>query len=117
MSKKLLRTITENVNKTFEQLAKQGGIRGENFGLRTGKLQEGDEKLLTEAEKRGDTDQAIKLMETSLATNTNEVYFNLPDLHIRDNGSVKTLAVSVYSAEAKDNILLHRLFSKVRTDK
>lgn len=43
-----------------------------------------------------------------------EVYFYLPDLKISDNGSVKSLSVAAYSSQAKDDILLHRLFGKVK---
>lgn len=43
-----------------------------------------------------------------------EAYSYLPELKVAGNGSIKVLQVAAYSSEAKDDQLLHKIFSKVR---
>ncbi|OGD01131.1 hypothetical protein A3E17_00760 [Candidatus Amesbacteria bacterium RIFCSPHIGHO2_12_FULL_48_14] len=123
MSKKILRTINEasieGVNQKIEDIKKNGCFHREvkSLGVRVGKLLQSDGKQLQEAEKSGNTQIAIELMDKVLATNVSELYFNLPDLHISDIGSIKSVAVSVYSAEANDNTLLHKIFTRIREEK
>lgn len=116
MSKQILRSITDSINQKFEHFSKQihNHAKAKNMGVRVGKFQPGDEKLFQEADRSGNTQKAVEFMDRALATNASELYFNMPELHISDAGSIKTLDVSVYSAEQQDNILLHRIFGKVR---
>lgn len=119
MSKRTLKTIIESTGQRFELFNKDPHLhaKAKNLGIRVGRFQPGDEKLFQEAENSGNKKIAVELLDRGLTNNTSELYFNMPDLNVSDTGSIRSLAVSVYSAEANDNRLLHQVFSKVREDK
>jgi len=114
MSKKLLKNAAKNLEQRLVEFSKQSGLEVGVGGVRVGKFLPGNEELLHDAEKAGDTGRALELMDRSIENNASELYFGMPDLHLSDKGSVKLLKVSMYSAAAKDDVLLHKLFGKVR---
>ncbi len=114
MSKKLLRDVVEKTGKKIEQHNKKYKLRIRYPGkMRVGNFNLEEQKVYQEAEKAGNTTKIVEIIDLALA-NPTELYFNMPSLKISDNGSIKSLAVCVYSAQVNDNNLLHKLFGKMR---
>ncbi len=45
---------------------------------------------------------------------SSEIYQNMPPLEVQGKGSTKFIEVTAYSAETNTEVLLHKLFDKVR---
>ncbi len=67
-------------------------------------------KILKELSDAVGDDVVVKIE----SINHVEAFVRLPDVSISDNGSVRSLKVYAYAAESKENVLLHKLFGKVR---
>lgn len=113
MSKKLLRTITEQNERLIEQFNKNYGTQARHGDIRVGQLTKEELKAMNKAVKDGNIEQQIELSKRSYH-DVKELYLNMPDLKVSDNGSIQSLKVSVYSAEANNAVLLHKIFSKIR---
>lgn len=113
MSKKLLGTITEQQERFIGQFNKNNKVQAKQGGIRVGKFKTEEQEAYDKAVKDGDTKKAIELIDM-VRTTPNELYFNMPDLKVSDNGSIQSLRVSVYSAEVNNEVLLHKIFSKIR---
>ena len=82
-------------------------------GIRVGKLKTEEKRVYEKAVEDGNIQKATGMLDIALTTPI-ELYFNMPNLKVSDNGSIQSLSVYIYSAEANDEVLLHKLFSKVR---
>lgn len=113
MSKKLLRTISEKTEQKIVKFNKNNKAQAKHGGIRVGKLKTEEQGAYMRAVKDGDIHKAVEMLSIGLTAPT-ELYFNMPDLKVSDNGSIRSLSVCVYSSQANDNTLLHRLFGKIR---
>ncbi|KKS58076.1 MAG: hypothetical protein UV24_C0032G0009 [Candidatus Nomurabacteria bacterium GW2011_GWA2_42_41] len=113
MSKKLLRTITEKAEQQAEQFNKNNEMQVKHGGIRVGKFKTEEQEAYKRAVEDKDFQKATEMIDIALTTPT-ELYLNMPDLKVSDSGSIRSLSVYVYSTEANDEVLLHKLFSKVR---
>lgn len=115
MSKKLLRTIAEKTEQQVEQFNKNNKAQAKYGGTKVSKLKTEDKEAYEKVIKDGDIQKEAEMLNLGLITPT-ELYFSMPDLKVSDNGSIRSLSVYAYSAEANDEVLLHKLFSKVREE-
>jgi hypothetical protein len=112
MSKKDLRTINEQTNKLVKTFSSMHtGLRVRSGALTVGQVSIADQKTL--ANSQLDEESFFKILDKAKAT-PSEMYVNMFPLEIPAKGSIKSLGVSAYSAEANTEVLLHKLFDKVR---
>jgi hypothetical protein len=75
-------------------------------------------KVIKDLAGQLEDDVFVEVIETSVDGETKKMfgaaYCNLPDLQISTSGSVKSLKVKMYSSQARDEALLHKLYGKVR---
>ncbi|GEM_PF-4980990 len=113
MSKKLLRIISEKTEQEIGKFNKKNEVQAKHGGIRVGKLKTEDQEAYERAVEDGDIHKAVEILNIGFTAHT-ELYLNMPDLKVSDNGSIKSLSVRVYSAQVNDNTLLHKLFGKIR---
>ncbi|OGH11800.1 MAG: hypothetical protein A2857_04905 [Candidatus Levybacteria bacterium RIFCSPHIGHO2_01_FULL_36_15] len=113
MSKTLLRIIAEKTEQQVEQFNKNNEAQARYGGTKVSKLNTEQQEAYEKAVESGDIKKVTELLDLGITTPT-ELYLNMPDLKVSDSGSIRSLSVYVYSAEANDEVLLHKLFSKVR---
>ncbi|MEK7498135.1 MAG: hypothetical protein AAB656_04430 [Patescibacteria group bacterium] len=114
MPKKLLRTITEKIEGDIKQFNKDNGAQARNGGIKVAKLTTDGKEAYEKAVKAGDRQKEAEILFSTELTTPTELYFKMPDLKVSDNGSIRLLSVYAYSVEANNEVLLHKLFSKVR---
>lgn len=116
MSKKLLRLVNEKHEVVANEFnLNNSDLKATQGGFRVFKMDSDMQILFEKAFKEKDVKALESLsQEMNSYIEVEESYENMPDLKISENGSVKSLSVSVYSAESKENILLHKLFGKTK---
>lgn len=117
MSKKQLSSIVKVGNQFVKKMNRDTalGLKASNFGFTSGEINQVDQKLFMDAVKNNDL---VKVKELYLKFNLglNEVYYNMPDLFISNNKSVRNLKIKIYASKQKDDRILHKLFSRTRID-
>ena len=114
MSKTLLRTIVQKIEKQAEKFNKNNELQAKYGGIRVARLKTEDQRTYEKAVEDGDMQKATEMLGTIGSTAPTELYLNMPDLKVSDNGSIQSLSVYAYSAEVNNEVLLHKLFGKVR---
>lgn len=111
MSKRKLRAISKQTEEIISSFNEDNKLQARLRSLRVGHLKAEARRAYDKAVESDDLEMALELLDQ---VEPIELYLYMPDLMISDSGSIKLLNVRAYSAQVKDDILLHKLFSKTR---
>lgn len=115
----MTKTLLRDINKINDQRVKDfngishSRLEAINMGTKVGKLKLDEARQYQEAVEKEDVSKVFKLLDSNNMY-VSEVYYNMPDIIISNNGSIKSLKVSIYASEQEDKRLLHRLFNQSR---